>query len=267
MNWPYIGIAALLPLVMALGLTLAAGAIQAVRLNREGGASRAALLRLLRTMALVFPLAFLAAAFWDGRRTWRGLLGVALHRPVDQQAMGVLRLGGRGFLSADPAKAFHWFQKAADGGDAESQLFLARALRSGQGLPHDPERALHWAQAAADRGLPDAMVLAGDLLSPSNLEAANLRYRQALAAFQGKAQQRDADACLAYGLMHTTGKGTPKDPVEGLAWMLIARRLGMDPFKAVIIQFSESTLTKPQRAEAALRAQAIEKTLAPKGKS
>lgn len=261
MNWPYIGIAALLPLVMALGLTLAAGAIQAVRLNREGGASGAALLRLLRTMALVFPLAFLAAALWDGRRTWRGLLGVALHRPVDQRAMGILRAGGWGFLSVDPGKAFHWFQKAADGGDAESQLFLAQALRSGQGLPRDTERALYWAQAAADRGLPDAMVIAGDLLSPTNLEAANLRYRQALAAFQGKAQQRDANACLACGLMRTSGKGIPKDPVEGLAWMLTARHLGLDPLKTVIIQLNESTLTQPQRAEAALRAQAIEKTL------
>jgi hypothetical protein len=267
MNWAYIGFAAILPLTVALGLTLAVGALQAVRLTRMGGASRAALFRMLRTMALVFPLAFLAASLWDGWRTWRGLLGVALHRPADQRAMGILRAGGKNFLAADPAKSRYWFRRAAEGGDAEAQLIQARALRSGQGLPADPAGALRWAQAAADQGHPDGMVLAGDLLNPGNPDAALLRYRQALATFRERAQRGDANACLAYGLMHQSGKGVAKDPVEGVAWMICARRLGIDPFKGVVIQLSESTLTKPQRAEAAQRAQAIQKTLVPKGKS
>lgn len=261
MNWPYLGIAALLPLVVALGLTLAAGAIQAIRLNWEGGNSRAAFRRLLRTMALVFPLALLATSLWDGRTTLRGLIGVALGHPMDQRAMGLLRIRGEHFLATHPAKAAYWFQKAADGGDAEAQLLLARALVNGQGLPRDPEAGLRWAQAAADQGHPDAMVLAGDLLRPSNLEAATTRYRQALRAFMERTQKGDADACLAYALMHTAGKGVEKDPVEGLAWMLTSRRLGLDPFKVLIIQLSESALTKPQRAEAAQRAEAIQKTL------
>ena len=42
MNWTYIGIAALLPLTIALAATLLAGAIQAIRSNRLGGSSRAA---------------------------------------------------------------------------------------------------------------------------------------------------------------------------------------------------------------------------------
>mgnify|MGYP000256381670 CR=1 FL=1 len=266
MNWAYIGFAAILPLTVALGLTMAVGALQAVRLTREGGASRAALLRLLRTMALVFPLAFLAASLWDGRRTWRGLLGVALHRPADQRTMGILRAGGKNFLTADPPKSLYWFKRAAEGGDAESQFLLARALRSGQGLPADPAEALRWAQAASDQGHPNGLLLAGDLLHPGNPQAALLRYRQALTTFRERAQQGDANACLTYGLMHLSGKGTVKDPIEGVAWMISARRLGLNPFEGVVIQLGESTLTKPQRAEATQRAEAIQRMLAPKGK-
>jgi len=267
MNWTYLGIAALLPLTIALAVTLLAGAVQALRSNREGGSSAVAFRRLLRTLALVFPLAFLAATLWDGRSTWRGLIGVALRHPADQRAMGLLRSRGARFLAANPAKAAYWFQKAADGGDSEAQLFLARALLSGQGLPRDPEGALHWAQIAADQGHPDAMVFAGDLLRPSNPGAATARYHQALSAFQARIQNGDANACVAYGLLLIAGRGIEKDPVEGLAHMYLARRLGLDPFKVLIIQLSEAPLSKPQRAEAAQRAEALQKTLSPKGKS
>jgi hypothetical protein len=262
MNWAYLGTAALLPLIVALGLTLAAGAFQALRLNRAGGSSRAAWARLARTLAWVFPLAFLLASAWDGRRTLRGLAGVALGRPADQRAMGYLRSHGKRFLAKNPAKAAHWFLKAANGGDAEAQYLSARVLLRGDGVPPDATEALRWAQTAADHGHPEAMVLTGDLLRTTNLEAAEARYRQALSIFQERALQGEAEAALAHGLLLTQGKGTAKDSVEGLAWMLLARRRGIDPFKNVLIQFSESGLTKAQRAEAAQRATALQQKLA-----
>ena len=80
MNWTYIGIAALLPLTVALGVTLAAGAIQAIRSNRQAAAA-GGLPAPAPHLALVFPLAFLVAALWDGRRSWRGLFGAALGTP------------------------------------------------------------------------------------------------------------------------------------------------------------------------------------------
>ena len=267
MNWTYLDIAALLPLIIALAATLLAGVVQAIRSNRAGGSSRAALNRLLRTLALVFPLAFLLAALWDGHRVWRGLAGAALGRPADQRALGQLRAGGRHFLRKDPAKAALWFRKAAEGGDAEAQLLLARILLNGQSLPRDPEGALRWAKAAANQGLPDAMVLTGDLLRPGDAAAAGSWYQRALAGYRQQIQSGDADACLSYGLMYATGKGIEKDLVEGVAWMLVAQRQGVDPFKVVILKLSEGPLSKPQREEAAQRAIAIQRTLPSKGKS
>ncbi|WP_257310066.1 tetratricopeptide repeat protein [Geothrix fuzhouensis] len=267
MNWTYIGIAALLPLAVALGVTLAAGAIQAIRLNRQGGASGEALHRLLHSMALVFPVAFLVVSLWDGRKVWKGLAGVAVGRLADQRTMGLLRAGGHRFLRQDPAKAAYWYRKAAEGGDAESQLLLARALNQGAGLPRDPAEALRWAGASGNQGNADAMVLAGDLQRQVDPGTAVTWYRRAVEAYRVRIQHRDPDACMAYGLLLINGKGIEKDPVEGLAHLYLARRLGLDPFKVLIIQLSEVSLSKPQRSEAAQRALAIQKTLPPQGKS
>lgn len=266
MNWTIIGISALLPLAIALGATLLAGAIQAIRSNRAGGSSRVALRRLLRTLALVFPLAFLLAALWDGRNTWRGLLGAALGHPADQRAMGLLRFQGEGFLAKDPAKATAWFRKAAEGGDTRAQYLLARALASGSGTPQDREAALHWAEAAARQGDTDAMMLAGDLRRPGSPAEATAWYQQALAALRLRIARRDAAACLDMGFLISLGRGVAADPVEGLAWMKLAERLGLRGMRALPIRLMEAPLSPAQRSEAAKRAEALQASL-PQGKS
>lgn len=264
MNWNYLAVEALLPLVWALAATLLGGALWAFRLHRGGGSSRVALGRLLRALGLIFPAAFLLASLWGARHTLKGLAGVVVGRPVDQRAMGLLRAKGEHFLLEDPAKAAYWYRKAAEGRDADGQLLLARAMLRGYGLPRDPVGASNWAQAAANQGRPDAMLLAGDLANPGEAWA---WYLRALPLFRQQIQAGDADACLNYGLMYTTGKGVERDRTEGLAWMLVARHMGLDPYKGVIILLSESALTKSQRAEATQRAAVLQKTLPPRGPS
>jgi Sel1 repeat len=265
MNWSYVGIAALLPLVVALSLSLVAGAFQAVRLTLQGLASRTAYSRMFKAMAVVFPLSFLAVTIWNGRYTWRSLLGVALQQPAHQRTMGLLRAGGGGCFKKNTAKGVYWFKKSAEGGDAEGQFLLAKALLQGKGLTPDPEGALHWAQAAADQGQPDAMVFTGDQLRSSDSEAANRWYRRALPIYRQRIQARDADACLAYGQMLWNGKGLEVDRIEGLAWMYASRRMGLDPFGSLIVQLSEGSLSGPQRIESARRAEAILESLPRRG--
>lgn len=267
MNWTYLGIAALLPLTIALAATLLAGAVQAIRSNQQGGSSAVAFRRLLRTLALVFPLAFLAATLWDGRSTWRGLIGVALGHPADLRAMGLLRAQGEGFLAKDPAKAASWLRQAAERKDARAQYLYARALTSGSGIPRDPGIALRWAEAAAQQGDTDAMTLAGDLKRPADPDAADAWYRKAMAALQLRTAGGDAEACLAYGLLLSSGRGAPRDPVEGLAWMKVAERLGLQGLQTLPIRLVEARLLPAQRTEATQRAEALQKTLSPKGKS
>ena len=259
MNWAHIRAEALLPLIIALGLTLAVGAWKAIQLNRQGGSSRVAARRLLAALVLTFPLAFFAAALWHGWPNWKGLAGAALGRGPDLCAMGQLRASGQFFLKQDDVKAAEWFRRAAEAGDASGRLWYARALAAGRGLKADPTQALVWARRAGEQGEADAMVLAGDLLARANASEADSCYRAARLTYEKRLPL--PEAFLAIGLLHLRGKGTAQDQREGLAWMYLARSQGLDPFQGAIIQLSEAHLPKAERDLALLRAKELDRTL------
>jgi TPR repeat protein len=261
MNWSFLVTESLLPLMVALGIALGVGVVVAIRLNRKGGSSRAALAHLLRSMMLTFSASFLLFALWQAWGSLRILAGSALDQPADQRAMGLLRARGEGCLRRDPAKAAFWFQRAAVKGDAEAQLLLAQALLQGRGLRRDPAGALQWAQSAGNQGQPYAMLLAGDLLLPGDAHAAQAWYSRALAAFRQRIQAGDADACLDYGLMIREGKGIERDPVEGLAWMLVAADRGLHPVRAFAVRMTAARAAPALQADATRRAEAIRKSL------
>lgn len=257
MNWSYLRLEALLPLVQALGLALLASAAFALHLHRQAGSSRAALHRLLRFTALAFSIAFLLTGLWNARATLRGLTSAFRGHPRDQYALGLLRRSGRSFLTRDPAKAADWFRRAAEQGEADAQLALAQACLHGEGAVKDPAEALRWAQASADQGNTDAMLLAGDLLKTQDSARAEALYHQALARLKVRSSQGDAQAMLTLGFMHLHGQGMAPDPVEGYAWMLAADRCGLPGLQRVILLLESRQLTPAQRAQAAERARAL----------
>ena len=257
MNWSLLRIEALLPLVQSLGLTLLACALFALRLHLQGGSSQMALRRFLRFTALAFLLAFTLAALWNARLTLRGLAGAFRAHPRDQYAMGLLRQSGRGFLARDPAKAAAWFRKAADQGDSDAQVALARASLRGEGVPKDPAEALRLALASATAGNTEAMLLAGDLLKFQDPARSQALYDRARSALEGQASRGEAQAMLTLGLLHLQGRGVPVDPVESYAWMLAADRRGLPPLQRVLLVLSGNRLTPAQRAQAAERSKAL----------
>ena len=52
--------------------------------------------------------------------------------------------------------ATEWFRKAAEQGDADSQLDLGWMYLDGLGVPKDEKEAAKWFQKAADQGLEEA---------------------------------------------------------------------------------------------------------------
>lgn len=257
MNWAYLRTAALLPLAQALGVSLALGALYALRLHLQGGSSRVALRRLLRFAAAALAATFVLASLWDARPTLRGLWGVARGRAVDEYAMGLLRDGGQGFLARNPAKAAYWYRKAALQGLTPAQLALAHLLLAGEGLPPDPAEGLHWALTAAAGGDAEAMLLASNLLRPTDPARAASLDRRALALLLPRARKGDPEAALTLGLLYFRGGGIPANPVEGYAWMLIAVRHGLPPLQKVLVVLQSRALTPPQRAQAAQRADTL----------
>ncbi len=257
MNWPFLAEASLAPLLWALAATLLGGAIWAMRLHQDGGSSQVALRRFARALVILFPLALALSSTWESRKVLRGLVGVLLHRPSDQRAMGTLRLGGKGFLKADPALAVAWFRRAALQGDAQAQFQLAQALTAGTGIESNAEEALRWAEASGNAGDVDAMLLAGDLARPRDIHRSEGWYGRTVQALQPGLRERDPQACYRFGLMCLSGRGVPGDPVEGLAWLRVGEARGLRGLQYVPIRLLEMDLSPAQREAAERRFRAL----------
>ncbi len=265
MNWSVLRIEALLPLVQALGLALLASAAFAYHLHRQGGSSRVALRRFLRFGAVAFLVAFTLTSLWGSRHVLAGVARALHGRPRDQYALGLLRQSGRGFLARDAGKAAAWFRKAADQGDPDAQLALARACLRGEGVPRNPVEAQRLALASAAAGNTDAMLLAGDLLKGQDPARSQALYQQALGLLRARAGRGEAEAMLALGLLYLQGRGVPVDPVESYAWMLAANRRGLPPLERVLLVLTGNRLTPAQRAQATERAKALGPSAAKRG--
>ena len=58
----------------------------------------------------------------------------------------------------DRKRAFSWYMKAAKGGHAEAQNFLAQMLKDGVGCRKDAKHGIKWSRRAAEQGNSDAQV-------------------------------------------------------------------------------------------------------------
>lgn len=83
-------------------------------------------------------------------------------------------------MAQDQQQAAAWFQKAANQGHADAQLFLASMYRKGEWVKRNYQQALTWYRKAADQG--------------------------------------DADAQLELGLMHARGEGVAKNDRQAVEW-------------------------------------------------
>jgi len=118
-------------------------------------------------------------------------------------------------------------QKAAAAGDAHACLQLGLASETGDGLPQDYARAREWYEKAAAGGVAEAIYRLGHLDQEGLGQAADplLAYRlYRLAAL--------ADFPLAQynlGAMLVSARGVTRDDVDGLAWLILAARHGVNP--------------------------------------
>ena len=112
-------------------------------------------------------------------------------------------------------------RRMAESGDASSQVSLGWMLRRGDGVPVDDDQAVLWYRKAAEQGDPDGldslgwMYETGRGVPQDDLLAISL-YR--LSAAKGHGQ-----AMWNLGRLLEAGRGVPRaDPVEGLAWIMVA---------------------------------------------
>lgn len=113
-------------------------------------------------------------------------------------------------------------KRMAEAGDAEACLEMGILFENGGEQPPDYLEARLWYQRAAAKGLAEADFRLGKLVSEGlggseNQEAAFQHYFKAAQAGLPLAQYN-------VGAMLASGRGTRRDYIEGLAWLIVATR-------------------------------------------
>ena len=73
-----------------------------------------------------------------------------------QYMMGIIYLDGTKKIIKNERRAFEWFSKAAELGDAPSQGSLGWLYQQGHGTEKDLDKAFYWYTQSAKLGVPDA---------------------------------------------------------------------------------------------------------------
>jgi hypothetical protein len=152
----------------------------------------------------------------------------------------------RGFgVTADPAKAAEWNQKAAAQGNAEAQLHLAKALDEGAGVNKNAEEARKWYSKAAGQEQPAAQLeLARQSAGQGNCPVAVHWYEEA--AGHGEAQ-----AMYELGRLYLSKCGPDKE--KAFTWFTIGARFRSSESQAEAERLTLK-LTVPQKKHAELAA-------------
>ena len=95
-------------------------------------------------------------------------------------------------------KAFFWFERAAEAGNARAMVRLAKCYKKGLGTNQNWKLAVHWLRQAAEAGDVQGMKQLAHALErgrgvPQNVEAARQWYRKAAKAGDVAATARLAE--------------------------------------------------------------------------
>jgi localization factor PodJL len=152
-------------------------------------------------------------------------------------APGTESQADQAYASADYAKAFQLYLKAAQAERSYSQFMVSNMLLSGEGTPRDGHAGIEWMEKAAENGYPPALYG----LAVFRLFGFGVEQDEAAAAalFEKAARLEHGLSMLALGSMHSVGLGVEKDRGEAIRWFRMAKAYGLS--------VEDELLTDPER--------------------
>lgn len=174
------------------------------------------------------PTATCASAF--GAKNWSTAIGSCTRDAQTgdvnaERSLGVMYLQGNG-VTRDPAQAFTWFKKAADGGNRDAAYQLASMYEAGRGVPRDVTQSTAWYRKAALLGDVDAQVKAG--MAYENGTGVDADMDQGLSWYRKAAEGGSAWAQNRLGWLYGMGKGVTRDDTQAMRYFRQAADQG-DP--------------------------------------
>jgi TPR repeat protein len=117
-------------------------------------------------------------------------------------------------------------ERAADAGQADALSDLGQVLIAGKLMPADPERAVLLLERGAAAGSPDAAYQLAEIIVAGVYHVKD--DAKAFALYRQAANGGSPIAMFNVGAFLTNGKGAPRDYTEALAWIVLAKKRGVE---------------------------------------
>jgi TPR repeat protein len=132
--------------------------------------------------------------------------------------------GWEGVVRAGTVTA-RWCELAAELGDKRPEFVFGLLQRGQERVKPDRVEAIKWLTAAADQGDDYARVILGEMLLEGDGVPAD--WRHGVEWMRKSAAAGFAPAQFRLGIVYLIGDATtPKNPVEALAWFIVAAEAG-----------------------------------------
>lgn len=151
------------------------------------------------------------------------------HKAADEEHPAAMGLLGRAYMEGkmgfekDAASGLVLLEKAANGGNTPSSVYLGNIYAKGAGVEQDMARAMKWYEQAASAGDAHAQYIAG----LAYLEGSGVPVNEAKAFnwLRLAAGQDHVNAMLMLSVCYSTGKGTAQDVDMAEVWKKKALQL------------------------------------------
>lgn len=227
-----------------------------------------------KAQALLKPNVENAASDFAAALEWTRKAAEAGYLQAQTDLAALYMYGGKG-VKQDAAKAYAWFNKAAEQGSQAAHMFLGDLLYFGEGVEQDTKAALKQWRIAADAGIAEAEYRLGHALVQAETDISEgiawltkaarngAREGVALAAcdlaniyakgrsgiekdmqkaahwYEVAAGMGEPRAQYVYSLMLLTGEGVPQDVGRGESYLRLAAGQDHIPAIRVLIQVME----------------------------
>ena len=154
------------------------------------------------------------------------------HKAADEEHPAAMGLLGRAYMEGkmgfekNAASGLALLEKAANGGNTPSSVYLGNIYAKGQGVARDMERAMKWYEQAASAGDAHSQYIVGlAYLEGSGVPADEGKAFNWLRLAAG---QDHVNAMLMLSVCYSTGKGTPQDADMAEVWKKKALQLNAE---------------------------------------
>lgn len=154
------------------------------------------------------------------------------HKASDEEHPAAMGLLGRAYMEGkmgfdrDAASGLVLLEKAANGGNTPSSVYLGNLYARGEGVPQDMERAMKWYEQAASAGDAHAQYIVG--LAYLDGSGVSVDEGKAFNWLRLAAGQDHVNAMLMLSACYSTGKGTRQDADMAEVWKKKALQLNAE---------------------------------------